>query len=66
MTEIQPAVRRGHGQVGHSTIADDLRRLAFRIEQVTRESPVAAIAQDQVRALCDYLTLRAKVMELER
>jgi len=61
-----PAVRRGHGQVGGSTVADDLRKLSFRIEEVTRESPVASIVQDQVRALCDYLTLRAKVSELER
>jgi hypothetical protein len=45
--------------------AQDLRRLAARIEQVTRESPAAAIAGEQVRALADYLTLRARVMELE-
>jgi len=45
--------------------AQELRKLAQRIEQVTRESMVSSIAWEQVRALCDYLTLRAKVMELE-
>ena len=45
--------------------ARQLRELAGRIERVTRESTVASIAWDQVRALCDYLTLRARVMELE-
>jgi hypothetical protein len=47
------------------TEAQDLRQLAERIEQVTRESMVASIAWEQVRALCDYLTLRAKVIEME-
>ena len=45
--------------------ARELRDLAERIEQVTRESTVAWIAWEQVRALCDYLTLRARVMEIE-
>ena len=45
--------------------ARQLRELAGRIEQITRESSVSSIAGEQVRALCDYLTLRAKVMELE-
>jgi hypothetical protein len=45
--------------------AQDLRRLAERIEQVTKESMASAIAWEQVRALCDYLCLRARVMELE-
>lgn len=45
--------------------AQELRKLAQRIEQVTRESMVSSIAWEQVRALCDYLTLRARVMELE-
>ena len=45
--------------------AKDLRRLAEEIEAVTRRSRVSSMAWEQVRALCDYLTLRARVMELE-
>ena len=45
--------------------ARQLRELASKIEQVAHESMVANIAWDQVRALCDYLCLRARVMELE-
>ena len=45
--------------------AKDLRKLAQRIEQVTRESPVHSIAWEQTRAICDWLTLRARVMELD-
>jgi len=45
--------------------SQDLRRLAERIEALTRESRVASMAWDQVRALCDTLILRARVMELE-
>lgn len=48
-----------------SSEARELRELAERIEQVTRESLVASIAWEQVRALCDYITLRARVMDLE-
>jgi hypothetical protein len=48
-----------------SSEAKDLRDLAWRIEQVTHDSRCSSIAWEQVRALCDYLTLRAKVMELE-
>ena len=44
--------------------AKDLRDLAWRIEQVTHDSRCSSIAWEQVRALCDYLTLRARVMEL--
>lgn len=47
------------------TEAQDLRRLAERIEQVTRESMASSMAWEQVRPLCDYLFLRARVMELE-
>ena len=45
--------------------AKELRQLAEKIERVTRDSRVSSIAWEQVRALCDYLTLRARVMELE-
>jgi len=45
--------------------AKELRDLARKIEQLTRESKVQSIAWEQVRALTDYLTLRARVMELE-
>ena len=37
----------------------------MRIEQIVRESRVSSMAWEQTRALCDYLTLRAKVMEFE-
>ena len=45
--------------------AKDLRDLARRIEQVTQEHNASSMAWEQVRALCDYLTLRARVIELE-
>ena len=45
--------------------AADLRQLAARIEQVTRESMVASIAWEAVRSLVDHLTLLARTMELE-
>ena len=45
--------------------ARDLRQLSMRIEQIVRESRVSSMAWEQTRALCDYLTLRAKVMEFE-
>ena len=45
--------------------ARQLRELAGRIEQITRESSVGSMAWEQVRAICDWITLRAKVMELE-
>lgn len=45
--------------------AEDLRELARQIEEVVRQSRAQAIAWEQVRALTDYLTLRARVMELE-
>jgi hypothetical protein len=43
--------------------AKDLRELAARIEQVTRDSRACSMAWDQVQALVDYLCLRARVME---
>jgi len=46
-------------------IAIELRTLARHIEEIARESNIASIANDQVRALADYLTLRARVIELE-
>ena len=45
--------------------ARDLRNLAQKIEQVVRESRASSIALEQTRGLCDYLCLRARVMELE-
>ena len=48
-----------------SNVARDLREISMRIEQLVRESRVHSIAWEQTRALCDYLTLRAKVIELE-
>ena len=45
--------------------ARELRQLSMRIEQLVRESRCSSIAWEQTRALCDYLTRRARVMELE-
>ena len=44
--------------------AKELRALADRIEEVARNSNMQASVWEQVRALCDYLTLRARVIEL--
>ena len=49
-----------------SNVAKELRELARQIEQVTHESSVSSVAWEQVRALCDYLCLRARVIEVER
>ena len=45
--------------------AKELRELARKIEQLVHESRCSSIAWEQTRALCDYLCLRARVMELE-
>lgn len=45
--------------------AKELRELAAAIEQVAVESRAYSMVADQVRALCEYLCLRAKVMELQ-
>ena len=45
--------------------AKELRELARKIEQLVSGSRIAGIAWEQTRALCDYLTLRARVMELD-
>jgi hypothetical protein len=47
------------------TIAKELRELSREIEEVVRRSRVSSIANEQVRAFCDYLCLRARVIELE-
>ena len=46
-------------------VAAELRELAAEIERVTRESRVCGVAWEQVQALVDYLSLRARVIELE-
>ena len=48
-----------------SNVAKELRELANKIEQVAHESSVSSIAWEQIRALCDYLCLRARVIEIE-
>ena len=48
-----------------STVAQDLRQLAFDIEEVVRRSRASSIAIGQVQALVDYLCLRARLSELE-
>jgi hypothetical protein len=42
-----------------------LRKLAEQLEQLVRESEMASLAWPAVSMLCDYLTCRARVMELE-
>lgn len=49
-----------------SSEAKELRQLAAQIEQVTRESRISSVAWSAVQTLVDYLTLQAKVMELEQ
>lgn len=45
--------------------ARELRELARKIEQLVSESRIASIAMPPTQALLDYLTLRARLMELE-
>jgi hypothetical protein len=45
--------------------AKELRELARKIERVTAESRISSVAMPAVQALLDYLTLRARIMELE-
>lgn len=45
--------------------AKELRALVLEIEALVSASRIASIAGPAVAALCDYLTLRAHVMELE-
>lgn len=45
--------------------AKELRELAHDIIELLRERRIASIAYPAVHALCDYLCLRAHVMELE-
>lgn len=47
------------------TPAAELRALASAIERLTAESRISSVAMPAVQALCDYLALRARVMELE-
>ena len=45
--------------------ARELRELAGKIDRLVSESRISSIAWEPARALCDYLCLRARVMELE-
>jgi hypothetical protein len=45
--------------------AKELRELAEKIAKLVSESRISSIAWEPTRALCDYLCLRARVMELE-
>jgi hypothetical protein len=47
-----------------SSEAKELRELVRQIEKLVGESRIASIAAPAVNALCEYLTLRAHVMEL--
>lgn len=48
-----------------TTVAQDLRALVQDIEEACRRSRVSAMAWPAVNALCDYLALRAHLMEIE-
>ena len=52
-------------ELGEDGVAAELRELAAKIEAITRDSRVCGIAWEQVRALVGYLTLRARVIELQ-
>jgi hypothetical protein len=45
--------------------AKELRELARKIETLVSGSRISSIAMPATQALLDYLTLRARVMELE-
>ena len=45
--------------------AKELRELVRKIERLTADSRIASLAMPAVQSLCEYLTLRARVMELE-
>ena len=47
-----------------TTPAQDMRDLASRIEKICQEHRACSMAWEQVRALTDYLCLRARVMDL--
>ena len=47
------------------TVAQELRQLAAESEELARRSRVASIAHEPVRALADYLCLRARLIEVE-
>jgi hypothetical protein len=44
--------------------AKALRKLAERLEEVVRESEISSMAWPAVSMLCDYLTCRARNIEL--
>src|SRR4051795_1024527 len=46
-------------------VARELRDLALEIEHVCQQSRAHSVAHEYVRSCVDYLTLRARVMELE-
>jgi hypothetical protein len=45
--------------------AKELRELARKIEQLVSGSRISSVAMPPTQALLDYLTLRARLMELE-
>jgi hypothetical protein len=45
--------------------AKELRELARKIEQLVSGSRISSIALPATQALLDYLTMRARLMELE-
>jgi hypothetical protein len=47
------------------TAAQDLRKLIEELEVTCQRSPVSSMAWPAVNVLCDYLALRAHVMEIE-
>jgi hypothetical protein len=48
-----------------TSVAQGLRQLAAETEELARRSGVASIAHEPMRALADYLCLRARLIEVE-
>lgn len=48
-----------------TTVAQELRALVQELEKACHRSPVNSVAWPAVSALCEYLALRAHVMEID-
>ena len=48
-----------------TTVAQDLRALIRELEDTCRRSNAHAIAWPALNGLCDYLALRARIMEID-
>lgn len=46
-----------------TTVAEDLRDLARRIDLLARESPIWSSVHREVQVLCDHLSAKARISE---